>query len=161
MACCVPLPPTSKKGGDFASSITNRVIREAAACAVKDAVARARGSCCDRQRLHNGGSPRGGISSSEYLNANVAECAAVTSAKAQAVVNAPLRGISYAAYIKNLTQKTLDNYAPYNDPDRRFVNYQGHFIPPECVPTPIVNPATTSSSEYCRAQLPAYMRPSH
>lgn len=161
MACCAPLPPTSKKGGDLASSITNKVIRQAAACAVRDAVARARSSCCDRQRAHNGGSPRGGTSSSEYLDTTVAKCAVVTSEVAQAVVNAPLRGVSYGAYINNLTQKTLDNYAPYNDPDRRFINYRGHFIPPACVPTPIVNPTVTSSSELCRAQIPAYMRPSH
>lgn len=161
MACCTPLPPISKKGGDLASSITNKVIRQAAACAVRDAVARARSSCCDRQGAHNGGSPRGGTSSSEYLDTTVAKCAVITSAMAQAVVNAPLRGVSYGAYINNLEQKTLENYAPYNDPERRFINYRGHFIPPACVPTPIFNPITPSSSELCRAQIPAYMRPSH
>ena len=151
MACCTPGTLTYK-GGDLASSITNKALRTARTCAVKDAVARATWRAEPARGCRVPITPGGTESSTHLLSA----CAnTVTSTTAAQLLAAPLKGVPEsvrtAQIIKDCTVTT----------ENRFVHYQGTFIAPACppVPTEILNatlPKATTS--ICSAQLPFYLR---
>jgi hypothetical protein len=161
MSCCVTLGLT-QKGGDLASSVTNKAIIEATRCAVVAAVARARTNppCAGCLPRVSGGP--GGISESLYLANVVASCPPLRPSQARNLANQQLRGVPSSVRTALIQEKTIREFAPPDDPLRRFVMYQGPIISPPCPPTPTeqLNSTMPKPSNGCFAQIPFYQRPS-
>ena len=149
-------------GGDIASSVTNKVILASQRCAVAAAVAKARwnppcAGCLPPQYTSTGGN-----SSSALLQQEMDNSATINSTQANQIANQQLRGTTGTNYALYLQQQTLLNYAPVTNPDRRFLAYQGNFIPTPCPPTPTeqLNAGQPHATTNCQlAQLPRYLRP--
>ena len=149
-------------GGDIASSVTNKVLRSSQYCAVAAAVAKARwnppcAGCLPRQYTSTGGN-----SSSALLQQEIDNSATINSTQANQIANQQLRGTTGTNYALYLQQQTLLNYAPVTDPTRRFLAYQGNFIPTPCPPTPTeqLNAGQPHPTTNCQlAELPRYLRP--
>lgn len=162
MSCCDG-EIISKKGGDLASSVTNKAVADANRCAVAAAIIRVRNNpacagCLPRK-------PGFGTATSESLRLQkqVDTCEILTSQNVSDIVNQGLRGVPQSVRIAVLQQETIDNYAPKNDPLRRFTIYNNRANPTPCGPPPaeILNSTQPKVSEIsrCYAQLPFYMRP--
>ena len=163
MSCCEG-EIISKKGGDLASSVTNKAIADANRCAVAAAIIRVRNNpacagCLPRK-------PGFGTATSESsrLQNQVDNCEIITSQDASEIVNQGLRGVPQSVRIAVLQQETINNYAPKNDPLRRFTIYNNRRpTPGRCGPPPpeILNSTQPKGSEIsrCYAQLPFYLRP--
>ena len=149
-------------GGDIASSVTNKVILASQRCAVAAAVAKARwnppcAGCPPPVYTSTGGN-----SSSALLQQQMETSATINSSQANQIANQQLRGTSGTNYALYLQSQTLLNYAPATDPARRFLAYQGNFIPTPCPPTPAeqLNAGQPHPTTNCQlAQLPRYLRP--
>lgn len=149
-------------GGDIASSVTNKIIRNSQYCAVAAAVAKARwnppcAGCKPAVYTSTGGS-----SSSVLLQQQIDRCETINSTQANQIANQQLRGTTGTNYALYLQQQTLLNYAPVTDPTRRFLAYQGNFIPTPCPPTPTeqLNAGLPHPTTNCQlAELPRYLRP--
>jgi hypothetical protein len=154
MACCTPVPPLTYKGGDIASSITDKALRNARMCAVKDAVARAT-LRAEPARGCRVPATSGGTESSTHL---LSACAnKVTSTTAAQLLAAPLRGVPESVRIAQIIKDCEVTTA------NRFAEYAGTFIAPACppVPTEILNstlPKPNGTTSICSAQLPFYLR---
>jgi hypothetical protein len=88
--------------------------------------------------------------------------ATINSTQANQIANQQLRGTTGTNYALYLQQQTLLNYAPVTNPDRRFLAYQGNFIPTPCPPTPTeqINAGQPRPPTNCQlAELPRYLRP--
>lgn len=161
MSCCTSLGLT-QKGGDLASSVTNKAIIEAQRCAVVAAVARARTNppCAGCIPRVSGGP--GGISQSMFLLRQVSSCPPLTPTQAQLLANQQLRGVPSSVRTAWIQDKTTREFAPPDDPLRRFVMYQGPIIPIPCPPTPAeqLNSTLPKPSNACLAPIPFYQRPS-
>jgi hypothetical protein len=149
-------------GGDIASSVTNKVILSSQRCAVAAAVAKARWNppCAGcKPAVYTS---TGGNSSSAFLEQEMYNSATINSTQANQIANQQLRGTTGTNYALYLQQQTLLNYAPATDPARRFLAYQGNFIPTPCPPTPTeqLNAGQPHPSRNCQlAELPRYLRP--
>jgi hypothetical protein len=150
-------------GGDIASSVTNKVILASQRCAVAAAVAKARwnppcAGCKPAVYTSTGGNTSSGLLQQQIdTNANI------NSMQANQIANQQLRGTTGTNYAQYLQQKTLMNYAPATDPARRFLAYQGNFIPTPCPPTPTeqLNSTLPKPRTNCQLlQVPGYLRPS-
>ena len=161
MSCCVTLGLT-QKGGDLASSVTNKAIAEANRCAVIAAVARARTNppCAGCLPAVSGGP--GGVSQGMLLAKQIASCPPLRPSEAQNLANQQLRGVPSSVRTAWLQDKTTREFAPPDDPLRRFLMYQGPIIPIPCPPTPAeqLNSTMPKPSNSCLAQVPFYQRPS-
>jgi hypothetical protein len=88
---------------------------------------------------------------STNLQAQVAACARITAAQATALAVQPLRGVPESVRIARLNQEVLDQYSPYSDSRRRFLEYQGPQVPVQCppIPTEITNANLPKPSTRC------------
>ena len=149
-------------GGDIASSVTNKVLRDSQRCSVAAAVAKARWNPPCAGCLPPQYNSTGGNSSSALLQQQIDTNATINARQANQIANQQLRGPSGTNYALYLQEQTLLNYAPATDPARRFLAYQGNFIPTPCPPTPAeqLNAGQPQPTTNCQlAQLPRYMRP--
>jgi len=149
-------------GGDIASSVTNKVILASQRCAVAAAVAKARwnppcAGCKPAVYTSTGGNTSSGLLQQQMNTRDT-----INSTQANQIANQQLRGTTGTNYAQYLQQQTLLNYAPATDPARRFLAYQGNFIPTPCPPTPTeqLNAGQPKPTTNCQlAQLPRYLRP--
>jgi hypothetical protein len=149
-------------GGDIASSVTNKVILASQRCAVAAAVAKARWNPPCAGCLPSYYTSTGGNTSSGLLQQQMNTRDTINSTQANQIANQQLRGTTGTNYAQYLQQQTLLNYAPATDPARRFLAYQGNFIPTPCPPTPAeqLNAGQPKPTTNCQlAQLPRYLRP--
>lgn len=162
MSCCEG-EIISKKGGDLASSVTNKAIADANRCAVAAAIIRVRKNPACAGCLP----PKPGfgqaVSESSRLQKQVDSCETLTSQDAQFIVNQGLRGVPQSVRIALLQNETIQNFAPANDPLRRFTIYANRPVATPCGPPPaeILNSTQPKSSQLScvYAQIPFYMRP--
>ena len=162
-SCCNYQPSKTPFGGDLASSVTNKAIREANQCAVRAAVAKAQWN-----PICSGCAPpmsgiAGGVAESMLLAKKLNNCSTISASQARALANSQLRGVPSSVRTQQIQEKTIQEYAPPDDPLRRFVIYQGPVIPPACPPTPAEQLNSTRpkvSNANCLAGVPFYQRPS-
>ena len=106
--------------GNLESGRINTILADARICATRAAIGKARATVCCPQTSNRQVPPN-----STVLQGKMDSCSVITSSQASIVAAQSLRGVSESVRIKNLQQQTQDNYAPYNDPARRFAEYQG------------------------------------
>lgn len=164
MSCCNTLGLT-QKGGDLASSVVNKSIAEATRCSVIAAIAKAKynppcAGCIPG--LSGAGSALGGVSQSILLAKQIASCPPLQPSEAQNLANRQLRGVPSSVRTAWLQDKTTRDFAPPDDPLRRFIMYQGPIISVPCPPTPAeqLNSTLPRPSNACLAPIPFYQRPS-
>ena len=163
MSCCGYefRAPITQKGGDLASSVTNKMIIKANQCAVVAAIAKANSNpkCASCPPTPSGGP--GAIWESDLLLKRRTQCTTVTTAQARSLANSQLRGVPSSVRTQLLALRTTEEYAPPTDPLRRFAMYQGNFIPPACPPTPAeqLNSTMPKPGNNCLADVPFYQRP--
>ena len=105
---CEPVNPLGKQWGQNESGRVNQILENARRCAVNAAIAKAQATvCCPAPPRPNTNVQL----ESGLLDAKVARCNVIQ-------------------------QNTIDEYAPYNNPSRRFVEYQGPIVIPDCPPIP-------------------------
>lgn len=130
---CEPVNPLGKQWGQNESGRVNQILENARRCAVNSAIAKARATvCCPAP-------PRPNVNvqvPSALLDAQVANCNQITAAKATQIAQQSLRGVPESVRIRQVQQNTMNEYAPYNNPSRRFVEYQGPIVIPDCPPIP-------------------------
>lgn len=130
---CQAVNPLGKQWGQNESGRVNQILENARRCAVNAAIAKARATvCCPAPPQPN----RNVQSESSRLDAQVANCNQITAAKATLIAQQSLRGVPESVRIRQVQQNTIDEYAPYNNPSRRFVEYQGPIVIPACPPIP-------------------------
>jgi hypothetical protein len=130
--------------GNFESGRVDQILAQAKLCAMRAAIAKARATvCCPPVQSNRQVPPV-----STALQGKMDSCSQITSDQATAIASQSLRGVPQSVRIKNLQQETLDNYAPYNDPARRFAEYQGPRVPTVC-PTPDRNQSLPKPSNSC------------
>jgi len=154
MACCTPVMPLTYKGGDLSSSVTNKVLRNARMCAVKDAVERATWRAEPARGCRVPVTTGGTESSTHLLNACTTVVTSITAAQ---LTSASLKGVPESVRIAHIGKDCTITTA------NRFTQYAGTFIPPACppVPTEILNstlPKPSVATSICSAQLPFYLR---
>ncbi len=120
-------------------------------CQVNEAIAKARAmnapTCCPPVPISRAVVPL----ESTNLQAQVASCARITAAQATTLATQPLRGVPESVRIARLNQDVLDQYSPYSDSRRRFLEYQGPQVPVVCppIPTEITNANLPKPSTRC------------
>ena len=116
--------------GNLESGRINTILADAKLCATRAAIAKARATvCCPPVQSNRQVPPN-----STVLQGKIDSCSLTTSSRATIIAQQSLRGVSESVRIKNIQQKTSDAYAPYNDPARRFAEYQGPRVPTICPP---------------------------
>jgi hypothetical protein len=115
--------------GNLESGRINTILADARICATRAAIGKARATVCCPQTSNRQVPPN-----STVLQGKMDSCSVITSSQASIVAAQSLRGVSESVRIKNLQQQTQDNYAPYNDPARRFAEYQGPRVLTICPP---------------------------
>jgi hypothetical protein len=130
--------------GNFESGRVDQILAQARLCATKAAIAKARATVCAPTVRFNGQVPPSGT----LLQSKIDSCSQTTSHQAAAIASQSLQGVPQSVRIKNLQQQTMDNYAPHNDPARRFAEYQGPRVPTVC-PTPDRNLSLPKPSNSC------------
>ena len=115
--------------GNLESGRINTILADARMCATRAAIAKARATVCCPQTSNRQVPP-----TSTALQGKMDSCSQITSDQATVMASQSLRGVPESVRIKNLQQQTYDNYAPYNDPTRRFADYQGPRVPTICAP---------------------------
>ena len=162
-SCCNVQPSKTPFGGDLASSVTNKAIRNATQCSVVAAIAKARSNPPCEGCLPAAPGVGGGVAESMLLEKRLMSCATLTSTQARQLANSQLRGVPSSVRTQQIQQQTIQNYAPPDDPLRRFVIYQGPIVPVPCPPTPAEQLNSTRpkvSQANCLAQVPFYQRTS-
>jgi len=129
--------------GNFESGRVDQILAQARLCAMRAAIAKARATVCCPQTSNRQVPP-----TSTALQGKMDSCSQITSDQATAMASQSLRGVPESVRIKNLQQQTNDAYAPYNDPARRFAEYQGPRVPTIC-PTPDRNQSLPKPSNTC------------
>jgi hypothetical protein len=162
-SCCNLSPPKTQFGGDLASSVTNKAIREATQCNVRAAIARARTNPPCEGCLPATPGYQGGVAESMLLAKQMKSCTPLSSTQARQLADSQLRGVPSSVRTQQIQYKTIQEYAAPDNPLRRFVLYQGPVIPPACPPTPAEQLNSTRpkvSEANCLAGVPFYQRPS-
>lgn len=156
MSSCVytantPIPTLKQIGGNPEGGRMAQILAASKRCQVNEAIAKA--------RLLNAPpvcSP--GVQSriqvpleSTNLEAQLARCARITAQQATVLATQPLRGVPESVRIARLNQEILDQYSPYSDSERRFLEYQGPRVPTVCppIPTEITNANLPKPSTRC------------
>jgi hypothetical protein len=156
MSSCVytsetPIATQKQIGGNPEGGRMVQILAAARRCEVKEAIAKARalnsGSCCPPVPQSRVVVPL----ESTNLQAQVAACARITAQQATVIAQQPLRGVPESVRIARLNQEILDQYAPYSDSRRRFLEYQGPQVPVVCppIPTEITNANIPKPSTRC------------
>ena len=110
-----------------------QILENSRRCAVNAAIAKARATvCCPPVPMPN----KNVQSESALLLSQMENCARITAAEASRIAQQSLRGVPESVRIRMRQQDVIDEYAPYNNPRRRFVEYQGPVIVPPCPPIP-------------------------
>lgn len=88
---------------------------------------------------------------STNLEGQLARCARITAQQASTLAAQPLRGVPESVRIAKLNQDVLDQYSPYSDSKRRFLEYQGPQVAIVCppIPTEITNANLPKPSTRC------------
>lgn len=156
MSSCVytsetPIATQKQIGGNPEGGRMVQILAAARRCEVKEAIAKARalnsGSCCPPVPQSRAVVPL----ESTNLEAQLARCARITAQQATTIATQPLRGVPESVRIARLNQDILDQYAPYSDSRRRFLEYQGPQVPVVCppIPTEITNANLPKPSTRC------------
>lgn len=156
MASCIYPPDLPKAtikqmGGNPEGGRMVQILAESRRCQVKEAIAKARainsGSCCPPVPQSRAVVPL----ESTNLEGQLARCARITAAQATAIAQQPLRGVPESVRIARLNQEILDQYSPYSDSNRRFLEYRGPVVATVCppIPTEITNANLPKPSTRC------------
>jgi hypothetical protein len=151
-SCLTPpnLPTGTLKqfGGNTEGGRMTQILVAAKRCQTLEAIQKARASnCCNPVPVSRKQVPL----ESTALQAQVAACARITSAQAVQIATAPIRGVPESVRIAIRNQEFIDQYAPYSDSRRRFLEYVGPQIAPVCppLPTEITNAHLPKPSTRC------------
>jgi len=156
MSSCVYPPDTSigvlkQIGGNPEGGRMAQILAASKRCQVKEAIAKARllngPPICQTTVQSRAVVPL----ESTNLQAQVAACARINAQQATLIAQQPLRGVPESVRIAQLTTRVLEQYAPYSDSRRRFLEYQGPQVPVVCppIPTEITNANLPKPSTRC------------
>ncbi len=156
MSSCIYPPDLPKgtvkqMGGNPEGGRMVQILATARRCQVNEAIAKARllnsGSCCPPVPQSRAVVPL----ESTNLEAQLARCARITAQQASLIATQPLRGVPESVRIARLNLEVLDQYSPYSDSRRRFLEYQGPQVPVVCppIPTEITNANLPKPSTRC------------
>lgn len=148
MATLPEIAALTQKGGDTEGGRMVQILAASRRCAVQEAIQKARAANCGRPTPI---SRKQVPLESTNLAGQLAACARITSTQAQIIASQPLRGVPESVRIKQLQMATEAEYAPYNNPQRRFIAYQGPQVPVVCppLPTEILNANLPKPSTRC------------
>jgi hypothetical protein len=147
----VPIGTLKQTGGNPEGGRMVQILAASRRCQVNEAIAKARaintGTCCPPVPVSRIVVPL----ESTNLEAQVARCARINAQQASLLASQPLRGVPESVRIAKLNQKVLDQYSPYSDSNRRFLEYQGPQVPVVCppIPTEITNANLPKPSTRC------------
>jgi hypothetical protein len=156
MSSCIytsetPIATQKQIGGNPEGGRMVQILAAARRCEVKEAIAKARalnpGSCCPPVPQSRAVVPL----ESTNLQAQVAACARINAQQASFIASQPLRGVPESVRIARLNQEVLDQYSPYSDSNRRFLEYRGPVAATVCppIPTEITNANLPKPSTRC------------
>ena len=156
MSSCVytsetPIATQKQIGGNPEGGRMVQILAAARRCEVKEAIAKARalnpGPCCSPVPQSRAVVPL----ESTNLQAQLAACGRINAQQASLIASQPLRGVPESVRIARLNQEILDQYAPYSDSNRRFLEYRGPVIAIACppIPTEITNAHLPKPSTRC------------
>jgi hypothetical protein len=156
MSSCVyspntPIATLKQIGGNPEGGRMVQILAASARCQVKEAIAKARAINGPIQCAPVPQSRAIVPLESTNLQGQLAACARITAQQAQTIAAQPLRGVPESVRIARLNQAILDQYSPYSDSNRRFLEYRGPFIPVQCppLPTEITNANLPKASTRC------------
>jgi hypothetical protein len=147
----VPIGTLKQTGGNPEGGRMVQILAASRRCQVNEAIAKARaintGTCCSPVPVSRIVVPL----ESTNLEAQVARCARINAQQATLLASQPLRGVPESVRIAKLNQTILDQYSPYSDSNRRFLEYQGPQVPVVCppIPTEITNANLPKPSTRC------------
>lgn len=146
----VPTATLKQIGGNPEGGRMTQILAASYRCQVKESIAKARALYappCAPVPQSRAVVPL----ESTALQGQLAACARITPQQAQILAVQPLRGVPESVRIARLNQDILDQYAPYSDSRRRFLEYQGPQIPVQCppLPTEITNANLPKPSTRC------------
>lgn len=156
MSSCVytaetPIPTLKQIGGNPEGGRMAQILAASARCQVKEAIAKAR-AINGPPQCAPGPTSRAVVPlESTNLQGQLAACARITAQQATVIATQPLRGVPESVRIARLNQEILDQYSPYSNSERRFLEYRGPFIPIQCppLPTEITNANLPKPSTRC------------
>ena len=127
-----------------------QILENSRRCAVNSAIAKARATvCCPPVPKPN----KNVQTESALLDSQVANCGRINAEQASLIAQQSLRGVPESVRIRMVQQDFMNEYAPYNNPRRRFIEYQGPIVIPDCPPIPteltngnIPKPATSCTA---------------
>ena len=156
MSSCVytsetPIATQKQIGGNPEGGRMVQILAASRRCQVKEAIAKARAINGPPQCSPVPQSRIVVPLESTNLQAQLAACARITAAQATTLATQPLRGVPESVRIAKLTQTLIDQYSPYSNSERRFLEYQGPVIPIACppIPTEITNANLPKPSTRC------------
>ena len=156
MSSCVYLPDTpiatlKQIGGNPEGGRMAQILAASKRCQVKEAIAKARAingiPCCDTTPVSRKDVPL----ESTALQGQLLSYARLTAQQAQLLAQQPLRGVPESVRIARMNTMLLDQYSPYSNSERRFLEYQGPRVPVQCppIPTEITNASLPKPSTRC------------
>ena len=156
MSSCVytsetPIATQKQIGGNPEGGRMTQILAAARRCEVKEAIEKARSlypvSCWAPGPQSRAVVPL----ESTNLQAQVAACARINAQQASLIASQPLRGVPESVRIARLNQEVLDQYSPYSDSSRRFLEYRGPVAATVCppIPTEITNANLPKPSTRC------------
>jgi len=146
-----PIATLKQIGGNPEGGRMTQILAASRRCQVQESIAKARmlnsPTCCPPVPISRRDVPL----ESTNLQASLAACARITSERAQILATQPLRGVPESVRIARLNQDILDQYSPYSDSQRRFLEYRGPIVPVVCppLPTEITNANLPKPSTRC------------
>lgn len=156
MSSCVytsetPIATQKQIGGNPEGGRMAQILAASKRCQVKEAIAKARAINGPPQCSPVPQSRAVVPLESTNLQAQVAACARINAQQASALATQPLRGVPESVRIARLNQDILDQYAPYSDSKRRFLEYRGPVVAVVCppIPTEITNANLPKPSTRC------------
>lgn len=147
----VPIATLKQTGGNPEGGRMAQILAASKRCQVSEAIAKARAinsdSCCPPVPQSRIVVPL----ESTNLQSQIATCARINAQQASVIASQPLRGVPESVRIARLNQKIIDQYSPYSDSNRRFLEYQGPQVPIVCppLPTEITNAHLPKPSTRC------------
>lgn len=146
----VPTATLKQIGGNPEGGRMAQILAASARCQVKESIAKARALYqppCAPVPQSRAVVPL----ESTALQGQLVACARLTSQQAQLLAQQPLRGVPESVRIARLNTEILDQYSPYSDSRRRFLEYQGPQVPVVCppIPTEITNANIPKPSTRC------------
>lgn len=147
----VPTATAKQIGGNPEGGRMVQILEASRRCQVKEAIAKARAinapACCAPVPQSRIVVPL----ESTNLQAQLARCARIDAQQAVQIATQPLRGVPESVRIARLNQEVLDQYSPYSDSNRRFLEYRGPVVAVQCppLPTEITNANLPKPSTRC------------